>query len=398
MRHCLMLLLVAAAVCSAQDRILMKNGNQMDARVISVGALQITVMTSFGEVQLPRREIASIVFDGTMVRVGLLSGTEVTGIISVDGALRLELRTENGPVTIERRDITSIVALDRISFDALGRVVSGPEAEAAPSKAPPLLRLLALDKARQPLRGWKAENIRLKVDGVEVPVREVSSGMPTRVRLLIDTSASMKRWSAELAAGVEALVRAMPPSTTYTIISVGDDVKAIEAPADPVKEITSLEFKGGSLLNDALIAAARETVQGSDAVILVTDGADTGSMTVQSLALQKVEATDAPFYSIGIVAPQGLAAGGKGGSVLDKKGWRQLAEISGGVAFLKDPAKEETNPALHVIFSQIASIMAAAIVVHPADTSRLTQGWHSIEMSVSRGGVKLAYREQVFFP
>ena len=205
----------------------------------------------------------------------------------------------------------------------------------------------------------------------------------------------MKSWMKELTSGLDAFLHAVPPGTKVQILCFNDDVKLLESISNPSELVNKLEFKGGSLLYDAVAAAVGQATHDQEALLLITDGSDTGSAIVSSVALQKVEATDIPCYTIGIAAPP---TGSKdSGNAIDKAFLEDLAKISGAAFVMKDPRKADKNPDLATVLKQIAAEMAATDSIQLVNGSAIAPGWHQIEIDVTRGGVKVHCKKQVFY-
>lgn len=381
----------------AQDRITYKNGNSLSAQVQSVDDSTVLMKTTFGEIRASRREIDLIRFDGSFVEIKMGSGELLRGMIVEETETAVTVMSAAAKKTIERSEIAALTRVSVMKFDATGRLVTEADVVAATSLAP-VISYVAADKTGKPIAELSHRDLRVKLD--DVPITPTGSEGVALKRLLIvlDASSSMDTQRKELSDALDSLVRRLVPATVEIMV-FNTDVRLLEGGKMPAEQLAGVEFKGGSLLYDAVTAAVVHTSSASccDAAVLVTDGDDTGSDTVSSLALERLRSSYVPFYVVGIGAPREATASRRDFNTIDASELGRFASVTGGELTMKNPSKPEKNPSFLQIFETIAAQITSRRLLQ-LDTSLLKPGWHKLEIESSKDGVKVRYKKDLFVP
>lgn len=132
------------------------------------------------------------------------------------------------------------------------------------------------------------KQVMVSIGGHQVPVRSVMriQDTPIQVVIMLDTSASMReggKWDMSQAIVVE-LLRDLPKGSTAGLMSFSDnEVEIITSPASILNSLQRMASKqdkphGQTRLWDSiLVAASSFHHRPGDAIVVVTDGGDTGS-------------------------------------------------------------------------------------------------------------------------
>ncbi|HSH79418.1 MAG TPA: VWA domain-containing protein [Herpetosiphonaceae bacterium] len=175
-----------------------------------------------------------------------------------------------------------------------------------------------------------------------------NSTIPLSIMLAFDTSGGMKDEGkldqAKVAA--KAFISQMRPIDKLGLVQF-DSAFSVIAPfssdrAALTKKIDGLTAQGNTRLYDALYLAVNEVVgvEGSKAVVLLTDGQDTESVADLSQVLALVREKGIKVYAIGV------------GSDIDERVLGQIARTSGGY-FYKAPAASDIASAFKLMSDQL---------------------------------------------
>lgn len=155
----------------------------------------------------------------------------------------------------------------------------------------------------------RREDFRIFEDGVEQQVTFFSSTeQPLSIILLLDTSASTELYLDLIKEAASAFIEQMRPHDTVLPVSFDGQVRSLvsKGSGDPVLLQVAVhsmraDIKNtGTRLYDAVDAAmhALRNATGRKAIILFTDGEDTGSAVTREKTLEKATELDALVYSI----------------------------------------------------------------------------------------------------
>ena len=170
---------------------------------------------------------------------------------------------------------------------------------------------------------------------------------PTRAALVIDSSGSMQGEPlARAKEGAHALLATLSPADEVSVFAFSDAVTQIQdwtrGPAAAGGAVDGLQAGGGTALYDAAwqaLESVRSAIGSQRVVVLLSDGADTGSMHSLDEVVQAGKAAGVPLFVIGLSAS----------SDYDRPTLARLATETGGLLL------ETTSPTdLEALFVQIA--------------------------------------------
>ena len=276
----------------------------------------------------------------------------------------------------------------------------------------------AVDKKGSAVTTLKKEDVRVLADGEpqEILRFERQRDLPLLLAVLIDVSNSQERVlpaaksaavtfvSAAMTLGLDrAAVVTFTNDATLEQELTGD-LSAVRAaiervqPSPPNVAYVSgavigkggAPLPGSTALWDAVWTVSEEVLTrgrgpGRRAVVLITDGIDTGSRVKLDEAVERAVQSDVVVYSVG------MGDGDYGG--VDKGDLRKLSERTGGRAFF--PGKQKD---LLPAFEQILQQLQSQYVVSFATRHRPDGSFHKLRLEVvnpelRRQGVKLAHPE-----
>jgi VWFA-related protein len=169
-----------------------------------------------------------------------------------------------------------------------------------------------VDKVGSPVRGLTREDFRVFDNDVPRIVSYFSQDddQPVTLGILIDDSDSQHDLLSEHRRTVfDLLHRMLRPSDSAFVISIGEDVRLyrdltlteLESFGEPCPKRQGTSVCGGSPLWNAVYDAARlklRAVRGNKALLLLTDGFDTGSVHTWSEAAAAAQKADTAVYAI----------------------------------------------------------------------------------------------------
>ena len=235
-----------------------------------------------------------------------------------------------------------------------------------------------LDAAGRPVPRLDARQVQARVDGVDVRVGSLSAAVSEQlgvaVVLTVDTSGSMA--GAPIASARDAAARfidGLAPQDAAALVAFADGV-AVEQPltSDRVAlraSVDRLRALGETALYDAVatsIAVASAAPQSRKAVVLLSDGAQSGSsQTAREAALQRAGAGGVVIYVIAY------------GSGIDQAFLGELAARSGG-RLLVAP----TTADLGVAYAELSELLRSqhVLVVEAPPSAAATR---SLELTVT---------------
>jgi len=271
------------------------------------------------------------------------------------------------------------------------------------------------------LQNLKAEDFRLFDNGVRAAIQHVwrESDLPLTIGLIVDVSYSEhSSIREERQAVAEFLNRMMRPVDRAFLLTVAtrttlltdltdsiDDLRQGLAAVQPETSLydaaargrqlgepcpTKLEGTkvvsrcGGSAIWDAVSAAARlrlRTVAGSKALIVLSDGLDTGSMHTLDRAIQEVQLSDTTVYGIKVGDVRAILA----------HGLSTLAAETGGEQFR--PSRNNFAEIFRRIEDDLRTRYVLALTPNPA-TAR--PGLHRLRVEVTRPGAIVRARASYY--
>ena len=298
-------------------------------------------------------------------------------------------------------------------------VASGPTAEPAPVGVPlqqrgvqfhvavDLVRLsvTARDEAGHIVHDLRPEDFRVLEDGEAQEVAHFGHHeTPISVAILFDKSGSMadeKLMHAKDA--VVNFVRALKPQDEVLVVAFsqwidvlgrfGLDTRTIE------REVKRIEVDSSTRLYDAAIEASR-AIAGPDrkekrAILILSDGEDTGSASTLDEATEAVRRAEVPVYAIGIELEDRLRGSGASDSLWTRlrgpsaiEALTRLTEGTGGWTYPIAAAKRCKEVCLLV-----ADELRNQYLLGYYPTNKAADGrWRTITVKTTRPGVRLTTR------
>ena len=237
------------------------------------------------------------------------------------------------------------------------------------------------------------------------------SNLPLTLGLLIDTSVSQQRvLDAERGASfrfLDQVLRAdkdrffivqfdmgvwVRQELTSSLKKLDDALVQVDTPSR--KEL-SYQSGGGTLLYDAVIKACQEITQnqqGRKALVILSDGVDTGSEATLAAAVEAAERSDTLIYSINFsdatyysVPLLGSLGGPDGRGVL-----MRLAKDSGG-GFFEVTKKISLDDIFTVLQEELRSQYSLGYV---SDEPVHISEWRKLQLTVNEKGLKVQSRDR----
>jgi VWFA-related protein len=237
----------------------------------------------------------------------------------------------------------------------------------------------------------KAEDFEILDSGETRPIVQFHRGQDAdaRMALLVDSSGSMvltgKRERSLLA--THLLTSGFGRDDAATVFSFDSRVRRLTPftrnPETLLTAVKSVEPYGATCLYDAIVGtveSVRDEAPRTRAIVLLTDGVDTGSAVSSADAATAAAALDLPVYVLGVgdemlrpsVLPQ--STDGRASITLS-----ELAKRTGGMA-----VEAQSVADLSVITRTILSELRHQYTL--AFAARTDRGWHPLSVRVRKGG------------
>lgn len=301
-------------------------------------------------------------------------------------------------------------------------------------------------------------------DGEPQPIRHFSrsNDLPVSVGVVLDTSGSMDRKIDTATAAVDRFFRQIHPDDEIFLVTFDNSARLVEDFTDDRSRLAAalrrVRVGGGTALYDALILGLEHVRNGrheKKAILVISDGEDTGSARSLESAQRFVRESETLVYSLGIApeafgvtptpptfptgrptgrvgipfpggtpptfprtggGPVGIPfpGGGPGGrrtpprtppaiptapaDVLNMEVLELFAEISGGRTWMvsgwSDSGRENRiSEALDVLAEELRSQYTIGYYpAHSPDDGR----WHTVEITTRYPGYRVRHREQYF--
>jgi len=268
------------------------------------------------------------------------------------------------------------------------------------------------DKQGRLAGGLQQEDFAIEEDGHPQPITYFLSRneLPLMIGLLVDTSFSQwKVLNQEHAASIVFLNEVLRDVDRAFVGTFDANLKMIQEPTSSRSDLenslrqiptgtTSKAPVYGTVLFDAVYRSAEvvmKRVQGRHAVILLTDGVDSGSVRSEAAAIEACLRTETAIYSICISDEAAYGApligrGGRGGigPASDGEGTlKHLSEKTGGGFFVVSP-----QLTLEQIFKTISDELRSQYNIGYAAPGG-KPGFHKVRVIAKRPGLKVRTRE-----
>jgi VWFA-related protein len=258
------------------------------------------------------------------------------------------------------------------------------------------------------------DDFKIYEDGKEQQIKNFTreTDLPLTLGLLVDTSASQERLvDIEQRAASQFFSKVLRPKDQAFLIQFGAEAELLQDLTnsarllqDGLKQlrlsvplgglhpgpVPTMQNQAGTILYDAVYLAANEKLKrevGRKAMVLITDGVDTGSKISRDKAIESAQKSDAIIYSIYYVdrAAYGggfgtISLGGGGG----ESELRRMSSETGGQVF-----KVDRNHSLDEIFREIQDEMRSqyAISYQPPNPKR-DGSYHKIDIKLANKDYK----------
>jgi len=263
------------------------------------------------------------------------------------------------------------------------------------------------DKKGQILRDLSQEDFLLYEDKRPQTVRYFSreSDLPLTLGLMVDTSMSQERvLDAERGASFRFLEVVLRPQDKVFLMQfdfrifvrqpLTNSLKKLDAALafveTPSRSQLRLQSGGGTLLFDAVVTAEQDVMskqQGRKALILLTDGVDTGSDSTVAEAADAAQRADTLIYSI-LFSDAG--AYGLMGSPDGRRPLTRMAQETGG-SFFEVSKKQSIDQIFGVIQEELRSQYNLGYV---SDQPVTISGFRRIELTTKRKGLVVQARDR----
>lgn len=249
----------------------------------------------------------------------------------------------------------------------------------------------------------RREDFEVYEDGVLQEIANFySQEVPIHVALLIDASGSTRHNQTQIRRAALQFAESLKPEDQVSIITFNDAPRLIMNWSNDIERIkNSLESvyaKGPTVMNDALYVTfddLLDDVEGKKAVILLTDGVDTGSMVSFEEARQLALRSEAMVYIVSMLKEYWTGAIGarqqyaiRGMSVpvelsddhiiQVRRDLQSLAETTGGKVL-----ETEAFTNLTEVYSQVAEELKNQYYISYVPKNRRKDGtWRAVEVKV----------------
>lgn len=267
-------------------------------------------------------------------------------------------------------------------------------------------------KSGDPLGGLTKEDFLLKQDGHEEPIRYFSQGsdLPLTIALMVDTSGSQRTLIGDESLASDVFFETMltDPKDRAALIQFDARIlqlRGLTTSADALHlALLSLRsdpsFAGATVLNDAIYTVADKVLaneSGRKAMVILTDGGETGSRTRIAQAIEQAQRNNVQIYSIFYSVQAGPGSFGVGRPPSADPGMailKNLAESTGGRAFTVSPALSLREIFAHI--SQDLRLQYELGYTPPPDTRPNT--YHQLELKTRDRKLAVQARKGFFAP
>ncbi len=269
-------------------------------------------------------------------------------------------------------------------------------------------------KAGALIANLQKDDFKIFEDGKEQQIKNFTreTDLPLTLGLLVDTSASQERLvDIEQRAASQFFSKVLRPKDQAFLIQFGAEAELLQDLTnsarilqDGLKQlrlsvptgglhpgpVPTMQSQAGTILYDAVYLAANEKLKrevGRKAIVLITDGVDTGSKISRDKAIESAQKSDAIIYSIYYVDRAAYGGGfgtisfGGGGGEAEL---RRMSSETGGQVF-----KVDRNHSLDDIFREIQDEMRSqyAISYQPPNPKR-DGSYHKIDIKLANKDYK----------
>jgi VWFA-related protein len=251
-------------------------------------------------------------------------------------------------------------------------------------------------------------------DGKEQTIKNFTreTDLPLTIGLLVDTSASQERLiDTEQRAASQFFTKVLRQKDEAFLIQFGAEAELLQDSTNSPRllqkglqqlrlsvpvgglhpgPVPTLQNQAGTILYDAVYLAANDRLRsdvGRKAIVMITDGVDTGSKISRDKAIEAAQKADAIIYSIYYVDRAAYGFGNFGGG--GEGELRRMSSETGGQVFRVD-----RGHSLDEIFREIQEEMRSqyAITYQPPSPKR-DGTYHKIDIKLSNKDYKVQARK-----
>ena len=258
-----------------------------------------------------------------------------------------------------------------------------------------VLNLTVTDASGKYAHGLKRTDFKLFEDGREQTIASFSTEeTPFAAAVLLDTSGSMEtRISLARSAAIRFLegLREDDVAAVYNFDSKVEQVQEFSPSRDLAAVAFTLGAKGMTALNDAILRAARDLSERPErrrAIIVLSDGRDTQSMTSMDKALNNAQAANATIYTVDLSMPTDKDRQMGTGAL------RNFAGKTGG-RYVATPGGQ----ALRDAFASIVDELSNQYTITYKPTNRARDGrWREVSVKLTRAELAARTRKGYHAP
>jgi VWFA-related protein len=252
-------------------------------------------------------------------------------------------------------------------------------------------------------------------DGKEQEIKNFTreTDLPLTIGLLVDTSKSQERLiDIEKRAAYQFFSKVLRQKDEAFLMQFGAEAELLQDSTNSPKilqkgldelrlsvplgglhpgPVPTMQNQAGTILYDATYLAANEKLRGEvgrKAIVLITDGVDTGSKISRDKSIEAAQKADSIIYSIYYVDRSAYGFGTFGGGGGEGE-LRRMSSETGGQVF-----KVEKNHTLDEIFQEIQDEMRSQYAITYAPPNPKRDGsYHKIEIRVAGKDYKVQARK-----
>ena len=248
-----------------------------------------------------------------------------------------------------------------------------------------VLSVTVMDGRGTPVIGLGRDDFVVFEDGEEQQILDFNvEERPLRMGMVVDTSGSMRDRLTQVQLAAAGFLEVLRPEDRAMVVDFDDQVLLLQGLTDSHEDLRdalmSTFARGGTAMYDAIKATLRRLADAGErkAIVLLSDGGDTASVSEKSHAIEAARTSDVLIYAIGV-------GGGTDRSVL-----KDVSEETGGRAFFVDKAGE-----LGATYQRIADELRNQYILAYASSNPEYDGaWREIKVRfVGKGDFKVRARK-----
>jgi Ca-activated chloride channel family protein len=235
------------------------------------------------------------------------------------------------------------------------------------------LTVTVTDTTNQYVRNLALDDFTVFEDGVAQPVSFFGvADVPLDLALLIDASASMQPQMAMVRQAASGLLRTLRHGDRAALVEFRDQVAVGQPMTEDLDRVAtaldSIAARGGTSLYNAIYVTLRDFQKASAdrsairrrAIVVLSDGADTGSLIAFDDVLDLARRTGVTVYTIAMQSPEPFARGASRRRFLSQADYamRTLAEETGAKTFSPTSGVE-----VRKVYATIASELASQYAI-----------------------------------